>query len=94
MGLAGSHRPRAPTRPATWVPDRFRIHPLNALSQAPFPMPRVAAALGRQGPVNAVPAPGPAGPQVMHGGYIAGIFSSSDRGSPECRHNVDVSEAC
>jgi hypothetical protein len=32
--------------------------------------------------------------QVMHGGYIAGTFSQSDTGSPECRHIVDVSEAC
>jgi len=31
---------------------------------------------------------------VMHGGYMACTFSRSDGGSPECRHNVDVSEAC
>jgi hypothetical protein len=30
----------------------------------------------------------------MRGGYIAVAFSQSDGALPECRHNVDVSEAC
>jgi hypothetical protein len=96
MGLAGSHRPRAPTRPASWwVPDSLRIHP--AQRAVPAAVPKFCASgRGSTGPpgLDAAPAPGPAGPQVMRGGYIADTFNSRGGGSPECGHNVDVSEAC
>jgi hypothetical protein len=93
MGLAGSHRPRAPTRPATrWFPDRFHIHPVNALSIAPFP--RRLGPWGSSGVVGGIPGLLRHGLGVMHGGYIGGAFSQSDGESPECCHNVDVSEAC
>jgi hypothetical protein len=88
------HEPRH-VRPVGGSRTACAFTPLNALSQPPFPIfaPRAAAALGRRGSTRP-PAPGPAGPQVMRGGYIADTFNSRGGGSPECGHNVDVSEAC
>jgi len=78
------------------------MHPLNALSLGPFPTATpcgARASIGRGWGATWDAPPGAGnghrcGHQVMRGGYMAGTFRRSDGGSPECRHNVDVSEAC